>query len=126
MATKTQIREVEQYVARWKDALQLSTWRVRIFHMAEPYTDDPEISAATEVWYRYYEVRIHVYPPFWLKTPEDREHTIVHELVHAILGELCDLVNEELVTKKHLEDVQERTTELVTRAAVALRQGGRK
>lgn len=120
MATRAQIREVDRYIRKWQPLLQLQPWDIRVEHRSEPFTDDPEVKAATEPRYRYWRATIEIFPIFWTLAPADREEYFSHELYHLQVAELADLVNQELVTKKHLEDVVEKTTELLARGAATM------
>ena len=111
---------VEALVAKWQDALQLTTWEINVDIKTDPFTDDPDVKASTETLYQYFRADIDIYPPFWTVSAERQEKIIIHELYHLLVAQLSDMVNREFVTKKNLEDVTEQTTELLSRGAWAI------
>ncbi len=112
--------EVEALVAKWQDPLQLTTWDIDVAISGELHTEDAEIKATTTTLYRYYRALITIYPPFWTRSAIEQERIIIHELYHPLLEELADLVNQEFVTKKNLEDCEEKAAELLSRGAWAI------
>ena len=117
MATPEQAAEVESHLRKWQDVMQLGSWMIDVVHRDESHDTDSEIKATMNSRYRYFEATLTIYPPFWTKPADWRERAIMHELAHTLLEEQADLANAEFITQRHREDVNEKTTELVSRVA---------
>lgn len=111
-------KEAQQLIRLWQGRLQLDEWTFKLVWVKE---DDNEATIATVFPdHVYLTARIEVRPRWARRTKAEREQTMVHEMVHALLQELADkghqLLNGKLVTRLDLNESVERATERLANA----------
>lgn len=111
--------EVKRDLLKWIPKLHLDEWR---FTLKFEKTDVPQgWSASISADPAYLRATIYIYPQHSKDIRLDREHTIIHELIHCHVEEINALVRrswkDKVVTEWELHDATER---LVQRIANSL------
>lgn len=122
MPSKRQQNKVNRWVEKWRKRLLLDQWTIKIIFMEEPHetdTVDACTNASALPLHQYTHLEIAIYPNFWIESEEEQEHTLVHELVHAITWRtkalLLRRVMKRRVTEHEVEDANELLTTHIAR-----------
>jgi len=114
MTDKEKIAEIKKQVKIWQDILLLQQWNIRLFfHKKKDRNDKDNMAHVTrKLEYRF--SRIHFFlPNIKKKTLED---TVIHELVHLVLGDYDWLLEKSILfMKPAISKVCEGTTTHVTK-----------
>jgi hypothetical protein len=115
---------IKQRVAYWQERLLLQLWTiVRISFHTKRKKENPSTMAETLVTAQYRKIHTRFYLP--AVDVNEIDYTIVHEFVHAILGDYDNYIESECEKPDcltHLR-ISEQTTEHLTRIIL---EGGKK
>jgi len=116
--TKRDERALRELIEKWQKKLALAHWSVRTFSSKKP-AEEESIMASVSLDTEYLQASITVYPSWVEANHRDREHAIVHELCHLIAEELAQcalqMLDGQLVTRKHVRASVERLVETMAR-----------
>ena len=118
-----QRKEIERIMGPWKDDLGLHNWKVLVQlserNCREGYAAD--IAPRHE----YHEALLTVYPLFWKQPKEEKEETLVHELIHAIISPISsgyeDMIEGKFVSRESFTKLNEFTTSHLTTIMMRLK-----
>lgn len=105
--------EISGFVHYWQDVLGLQNWTFYNEYVPAICSDGQEIRARTDAHFEYRYARIEYFLPAYLKdTLDEREDTVVHEMVHC----LVDPLNVDQNARKMLEMVVVDVTKALLKA----------
>lgn len=120
--------ETNASVAKWKKALNLDGWEIEVSFMDGVSDKNPQVAAIANfgTWV-YKSAGLSFFDPFYVLDAEQRDETILHELLHVVLSPLTVGViqrqfNEQYVTQTMFNDYHERTTQELTNIISALKK----
>lgn len=115
-------KTIAQMVERWRKRLLLNEWQIFIeFPDKDPEDDGGGATLASiSPCPVYMEAKMRIYPAWFRRSPEVREHALIHELCHCITQEAWDALrhqhNGALVHENMQRDIMERLTQRLTNA----------
>lgn len=107
---------VQTIINKWRSTLFLHKWYVETEYLCEARKRKLGVTAAdVTILSDYFQCKICIYENFWEESEERREFLLLHELLHCITLEsrqkAYDLLDGELVTHSHLQEINERLTQ---------------
>ena len=117
--TESQRKEVIRIVRRWRSRLLVEHWTLQIVPMPRANARDPKSTLAqVDVSERYATATVRIYPPFWKESPAERERVLMHELTHAPLNRIANLLDRAIragvATEAEVDDAHEQLVEHFT------------
>lgn len=87
MVTEKQKQEVNKLITKWRFKLYLQQWEFQAIYLDDE-SNKVQITISTE----YKDAQIEICKGFWKFDKQKREAVIVHELTHAIVQPLIELI----------------------------------
>ncbi len=119
--------EINASVAKWRKVLGLDRWEIEVSIMDGVNEKDPRAAAVADfqTWI-YKSAGLSFFDPFYGLDAEQRDETVLHELIHVVLAPLTAGViqrqfNEQYVTQTMFNDYHERTTQELTNIILGMR-----
>jgi hypothetical protein len=115
--------EALRFLNQAKRDLFLHEWNVEVF-FAPTADAEPGVIAHVDADPVYLNARITVYPDYATLSPDRRQHSLTHELVHLLVAELGELLQRQasglFVSETTATAAIERLTQRITNAVHAL------
>lgn len=113
--------EVRQMIDRWRRRLLLNEWNFNLVYPAQDVDcDGAGVLADISADGVYLTARIRIYPAWFRKDKQTREHVLVHELCHCFTEEAWHLLrsqNNGVAVHNHIiTDAIERLTQRIANA----------
>lgn len=112
--------EANASVTKWRKVLNLDGWEITVSFMDGVSDKNPQAAAMADfgTWV-YKSAGLSFFDPFYALDYEQRDETVLHELVHVVLSPLTVGIiqrqfNEQYVTQSMFDDCHERTTQELT------------
>lgn len=121
-AAAAKLTFIRQVIYRWRNRLLLEGWKLHVQLEATPHAADERCPADIHADHRYRDALVRVYPHMWANGFSDleREHIIVHELIHALVEPLKTMLDisrrGEIVTETMARGANEVVTSTLTAA----------
>lgn len=120
---KKEIEEIYKLIDLWGPRLFLNEWTFYV--KADEANTSENVSCYVEPDPAYFNAVIYVCENYKRLTKEEQEEAILHELIHCLSAEFCELLfcvmDGKIVTPKQANDAGERLTQRLTRTLLSKR-----
>lgn len=128
---KSEKERIRRILAKWRKRLLLEDWTFSVEIVGKPSKDGPDtILADVNPLERYRSAHIRIYPRFWLEARQEQERSLVHEVIHAPINRVHNLIHRlvaaDLANRDEVEAAVEQLTEHWTNVAWDAYQSRRK
>lgn len=117
--TDDQKAETDKLIDKWQPLLFLSEWAIAREYCEYPDREIPRSAAEVDADCTYKLATISFYPRFFSMTDVEREHALLHEMLHCVTEIMKGLAYQALVKEKHVmwhtfKEADERCTQQIT------------
>lgn len=117
--TRIQSDRMRRWLRKWRSRLLVEHWTFEAEVLQSDHARDPDHTCAQiDVNERYADARLRIYPRLWRDGVKAQERAIVHEMIHAPLNHVGNLLDRlsmaGLATQAEVDDAYESLTEYIT------------
>lgn len=120
--TKERREKLLHMIAKWRSRLLIEDWTFNVVtHRNLHHRDPDEHLAHVNVSEKYKTGTVHFYPTLWKEAPETRERTVMHEMIHAPVNRVGNILDRAVAagvaSKDEVDAAYEELTEYMANLA---------